>query len=627
LALLCAYSLERLRRGIDRRQIHPGWLMSSLAAFVAAYFAKQAVFLLLPMYIVIAFPTVAGETLRRRAGVIISLIVTFVLLLIALRFLPNYQRRADIDLSFLPIALPAYLFSPGFSLWAFSPILLLGLGGAILLIQQRRYRELIVPLIVLLSVTIGYTVIQRENWYGGVGWGPRYLLPLTPFMTLWLLPVFERLLERKLSRWATALTVGVTVLSVLIQVVAVSISTTTFSDYLSFESTNLGRPSNDPIAEWRDGAWNPLYIPGVVMAQQARTVDPGFAWASTGSGAIVIPLCLLVVVAGLAMLRGTQQSWRKTLPFGALALATLCLCLYVGLRAYAADPFYTGNYSQALQALERLKGLTQPGDAIILNDSFYRRIFMNYYRGNTPVYELSDAPGERLGANPTPEVITDNPEGQAPPAETLVLARLASTSSRWWFVTEFGPYSQGRLRPTEKFLDRHYFPVQEVMSSSDLRVIEYAPIPAPPDGVPPWPSDKIGADFGAVYLIGDDISSKQVKAGNILPVSLLWRHDQWPIGLQPFDYSVNVSLVSPAGNVVAQRAGPPVGGFGQISQWASGSYYRDNHALALPSDLAPGEYELWVVVYNWQDNSRLPIRNMPGNSEDHVVIAHIQVAP
>ena len=67
------------------------------------------------------------------------------------------RRRSG--LSYLGVVVSSYLLSPGFSLWIFSPILLLGIGGAWLLIKTRRYREFLVPLILLFSIVIGYAAM------------------------------------------------------------------------------------------------------------------------------------------------------------------------------------------------------------------------------------------------------------------------------------------------------------------------------------------------------------------------------------------------------------------------------------------------------------------------------------
>ena len=63
-----------------------------------------------------------------------------------------------------------------------------------------------------------------------------------------------------------------------------------------------------------------------------------------------------------------------------------------------------------------------------------------------------------------------------------------------------------------------------------------------------------------------------------------------------------------------------------MTLWTQGGYYRDNHALELPASLPPGEYELWVLVYDWRDGKALALRNASSASgADHVVIAKIRV--
>jgi hypothetical protein len=117
-----------------------------------------------------------------------------------------------------------------------------------------------------------------------------------------------------------------------------------------------------------------------------------------------------------------------------------------------------------------------------------------------------------------------------------------------------------------------------------------------------------------------------IRPGDMLPVSLLWRHDGWPDDLSPFDYSVNVSLIDRTGAAVAQRAEAPLGSFGAMSLWQPGGFYRDNHALQLPENLPPGDYDLWVLIFDWRDGSPLPVRNASaGDPETHALIATLRV--
>ncbi len=64
------------------------------------------------------------------------------------------------------------------------------------------------------------------------------------------------------------------------------------------------------------------------------------------------------------------------------------------------------------------------------------------------------------------------------------------------------------------------------------------------------------------------------------------------------DYTVSVRLVASDGTWLAQHDGWPVGGLLPTSQWRPGDYVRDRHPLTLPSEAAPGEYAVQIVVYD-----------------------------
>ncbi len=633
-AVLCAYGLERWREHLDQGRLRLAWFLLAALSLVGALFTKEAGLLIVPTMLVAALPGVTRRLFNRRAALAVAALLAVVVLavLIYRQVVPNSRFSNILDrLSTLsPVsfqqALPAYLFSPGFSLWAFSPVLLLGLAGAYLLLNARRVRQLFVPLAMLLSIIVGYSVFQVDRWYGGTAWGPRYLLPIVPFVSLWLLPVVDSLLARTAPIGAQAIAVGVIAQSVLIQILAVIVPIKAFGNYLYFEGVSLHRP----IPPWIDGVWNPLYIPSVVTAHQAESPSP-IAWIVNGSGALVVPLCLAVAGIGLYVLARRCPSRREVwLGTGAVALGILIM-FYAGLRSYYTDPRYVGSDAEFWPALwsvlDTLNAELRPGDAVILNDGAYRDFMMNYYKRLEPVYTMPLAPGEQLEEGKPPEIVTSNPDERPNPYTTMLCARLALNTSRWWFLTEFNPFSPGRLRPVEQFLVQHYFPVDEAIKNPTARLLLFAPISAPQSWVPPWPQYQADADFGAAKLVGYDLPrGTEIMRGTMLPVSLLWRHDGWPGNLEPFDYSVNVSLISAEGAAVAQHAAQPLGTFAPMSHWVSGGYYRDNHALELPASLAPGDYELWVLIFDWRNGKNLPIDDGTGKPPgDHLVITKIRV--
>jgi hypothetical protein len=343
------------------------------------------------------------------------------------------------------------------------------------------------------------------------------------------------------------------------------------------------------------------------------------------SGAVVLPLCLVAAgLAGLALIHRSRSRRRLALNLAAVLVSTAS-AVTIGLVSFYGDPRFGGDDPTLHRLVNELE--PHPGDAVILNDTAYRYFFMNYYTAHEPIYVMPDAPGERSEPGKLPAVVTDNPEEQAHPYTWVLLSRLARSTSRWLFVTEFNQYSPGRTRPTEHFLIRHYFLEHEMQWSDAARLLIFQPVEAPPEcETPVYPAS---VDFGAARLIGFDVpSGSTVQAGSMLPVSLVWTHEGWPADLAPFDYGVNVSLVGPEGQVIAQYAGSPLGSFGAMSRWAPGTSVRDNHALAVPADAPSGDYELRVLIYDWRDGKPLLIRHAPDSSpRDQTSIARVHVVP
>jgi len=507
----------------------------------------------------------------------------------------------------------------------FSPVLLLGIWGILRLRQQHRWREIAVPVVMLGVFSVGYAVFQNADWYGGLAWGPRYLLPVTPFLALLFLPVLDRLPQT--ARLIQAGAVLLVTWSVGMQLLGTLIPVNDYYAFLGSENARLGLPQNT-INGWQAGTWELNYVPVTVLLRLIANgqTDTDLAWQVNGAGGMAIVCGALMVVTAIALLL-VNSARKRQVQEGILSialLATLLLVLALGLFAYRADPRYGGGDPTLQAALDTLKANLQPGDAVLLNDRAYRPFFMNYYKATNPIFLLPDAPGEVSVPGNPPQVVSSNLDALAAPIISMMLPRIALLSPRWWFVTEFIPGDATRTRATEHHLTRHYFPVREVYTTNTLRIIEFSAQSAPPDTFPPWPAVHVtGAQFGHLFtLVGYDPSTPAIKPGQTLTVSLLWRFDGWPAGQTPFDYSVNVSVVDANGATLpgAQAAGTPLGTFGRTSQWQAGGYYRDNYGLAIPSDLPPGTYHVWVLWYDWRDGSRLTV-----NGADHLELFSVQV--
>ena len=111
-------------------------------------------------------------------------------------------------------AFPTFLFSPSYGLFAFSPVLLAGLVAAVVLAARGPRREAV--LVLAIAGALFLFLAGMSNWRAGWCVGPRYIATVAPFL---LLPLVQ--LWPVLSRgWGTAVVAGLTVPSVLLNVVS-----------------------------------------------------------------------------------------------------------------------------------------------------------------------------------------------------------------------------------------------------------------------------------------------------------------------------------------------------------------------------------------------------------------------
>ncbi len=161
------------------------------------------------------------------------------------------------------ITLYGFFLSSGKGFFFFSPPTILSLWG-IAALARRRFNASVLLLAIAALYPLVYS-LTKAKWYGGCNWGPRHILCITPFLTLFLGAFLER---RDISRWwrvgsATALFV----LGFWVQtsVIFVNYSTYLFSD-TPFMDQIFKPPASPLSAQWR--LW-----PRQAMAWQAYNHD------------------------------------------------------------------------------------------------------------------------------------------------------------------------------------------------------------------------------------------------------------------------------------------------------------------------------------------------------------------
>ncbi len=110
-----------------------------------------------------------------------------------------------------------------------------------------------------------------------------------------------------------------------------------------------------------------------------------------------------------------------------------------------------------------------------------------------------------------------------------------------------------------------------------------------------------------------------VQAGDgTLPVKLLWQADGGPTN----DYSAFVHLVNANGRPAGGFDTPPAEGKYPTSAWQPNDRSLSELPIALPADLLPGTYKLWVGLYNANDAAmpRLAVTSSGSTVQDQSIL-------
>lgn len=258
------------------------------------------------------------------------------------------------------------------------------------------------------------------------------------------------------------------------------------------------------------------------------------------------------------------------------AWAWLLATMLLNLPALTSDPALQRADYRAIAA--EISARERPGDVIILDAPNQDEVFRYYYRSGLPIVLLP--PG--LGG--------DDAETQA--AVDDILAHYSRVWAVFWGEAERDPN-----RVVETALDAGAFEGADRWLG-DVRLAQYV-MPAPLDEACPQ-----GVRFGAdITLSACRLNARTFAPGDALQLQFEW------LAAAPLTqrYKVFVQLLDANGQLVAQRDSEPVGGLGLTTTWQPGQPVLDNHALFLPADLAPGEYQLIAGLYALDaPDARLP---------------------
>ena len=126
-------------------------------------------------------------------------------------------------------------------------------------------------------------------------------------------------------------------------------------------------------------------------------------------------------------------------------------------------------------------------------------------------------------------------------------------------------------------------------------------------------------------LVGAEVAPRTLAPGEALEVMLYWE----ALATPPADYTVFLHLVGPEGRVWAQQDAQPQQGAAPTRSWVAGQVIVDRYTLRLPEAAPPGDYQLWVGLYDAESGVRVSLGDSAGARlpEERLLAAQVMVAP
>lgn len=328
---------------------------------------------------------------------------------------------------------------------------------------------------------------------------------------------------------------------------------------------------------WLLGATKPAYFKFLLVIVPPISVLAGVGW---WSGWVWLTRRLPAALVGV--------TW--SLP-GLLLL----FGVYQALFSMYYDPVY---YRDDYRSVARLVEENNPGDtAVILNAANQWEVFTYYHRDGAPVFPL--------------------PQGIPDPA--IIDAKLSDIINKYdrIYVLFWGESERDPERLVESWLDENTYKTSEEWVG-DVRLATYA---SPLEGNQTIVIEPEAIFGDTIRLLSYSLSDLQPSPGDIIQITLTWQ-TQAPITRR---YKVFIHLLDSGQDIVAQRDSEPGGGMAPTLTWQPNLEIIDNHGLLLPRDLPPGQYELLLGLYDFEDPVlRLPVET-EGMSGDALPLGNITV--
>lgn len=594
------------------------YLLAGSLAWSIAYLARVVNLATLPIYLVavvaaiLAAPPLEGRAAlprSRRAGDLLAALlgnwrplVTFLTPLALAGLVSlwwNWARFGNVwDSGYVEterfdatwwFGVAGLLVGPARGLVWYSPALLLAIPGGVWFWREARGSFYFVVALSALYIAI---YGKWYMWHGGYSWGPRFIVPLMPFLALLAGPAWEAwVVQRRAGLLGRLAVFALLLLSLGVQWLGMLAPFGLVQDWLAANVTPLFAPQT--FTQWR-------YSPLLLQWQFLQPEQIILAWWRTSPTirrldwlALLMPLSAMGV--GLWLLVRQMRAGRGRTPVEPVRAFWYSVAL--GFISLAILTYYYTNLTDPdlRRAAARIRQMERGEDAVLLLRPQRTQDFANVYHGALPVYGFF-------------------PQGELDTATEGWLNTLRRRHGRLWLLPDDAlPEQSGweRTLRSEDFLlvdTRMREPDGQrlvLYALATQRTLEEAGL-GTVFGDPALVETGIGEDNGWIQLDGYALTPETTPGGELL-LALRWE------SLRPVDhnYQVFVHLLNAGGDKLAQRDGQPVQWMRPTSTWQPGEVIVDRYGLLLPDDLPFGSYSIAVGLYDPVTGQRLPISAGP----------------
>lgn len=472
------------------------------------------------------------------------------------------------------------LVSPGRGLIFYSPVLCLAPLG----FSKLFKRDFPVACVIVLMFVSNLILFAKwHDWWGGLSWGPRFLVPVVPLLCVALGAALADWPRWPL--WGKLATILLVVISLSIQMLSI---VATYEPY--YWSLLQTVPGN---ADW---VTTPILsdISRTPILGQMHYLKPEYSdlmwWGQEGIDAVTVTGLGIGLLSSLAMLLHELLSPSAGRSFG-IARTVVLVPLLVGWSAGTAAVGLNDQVSrprsfaggEVYEALDYAQAHLERGDEVLSVYPFSYPITASWYKARNPFFGF--------GAS-----LPEDDKGRA------MIDRLAHRGSRIWVITESN-------QPLERGQNTFYRLLETgskriTMALPQLLLVEPVQPLEQPEG------DEMAIFGDSIRLRAASFAKVEAQDQPTLRVQLRWSSEK----SVDRNYSVFLHLVARSGERVAQSDGMPMNGRFRTADWPVSVEVVDERRLKLQSEIAEGCYEAWIGLYELESQQRLPAR---GKSTRH----------